>query len=145
MTLSTVTWLTGCQSKTVSPLSGVPVTSDKLETEARVVVADLESQLAIAESTFLTHKEALIAKAETLQIEFDAGFADIERQDATKAKFVEMTSGIVTSLIEGSFNPTQLLASLVGVGGVLGAVGVGLDNRKKDKVIVSLKNGKKPA
>ncbi len=104
---STTLWVTACEAFTLSPSgSGQKVNWIQLAAEVDAF-------------------EARVLAAET----------DLRNQDEIKAKFVEISSGIATSVIGGTFNPTQLISSLVGVAGVAGSAGLFYDNRRKDKVI----------
>ena len=77
----------------------------------------------------------LSAEVEAFEARVLAAETDLRNQDAIKTKFVEISSGIATSVIGGTFNPTQLISSLVGIAGVAGSAGLFYDNRRKDKVI----------
>jgi hypothetical protein len=113
ITASTAAWLTACESVTASPTgSGVQV--DWIQ---------------------------LGAEVDTFAARVTAAEADLRAQDALKSKFVEISSGLATSILQGTFNPTQLITSLVTIAGVTGSAGLAFDNRRKNKVIKALKTG----
>ena len=70
-----------------------------------------------------------------------AAEADLANQDAIKQKFVSISRGLATAALGGTFNPTELITSLVTVAGVAGSAGLAVDNRRKNKIITTLKNG----
>jgi hypothetical protein len=111
-TATTAAWTVGCQSTTASPSgSGIDVNWIQLKAE----VDSFAARVVAAE-------------------------ADLANQDAIKQKFVSISSGLATAALGGTFNPTQLITSLVTVAGVAGSAGLGLDNRRKNKIITNLKN-----
>ena len=112
-TATTSTWTVGCQSTTESPSgSGGKVNWIQLKAEVDSFVARVT-----------------------------AAEADLANQDAIKQKFVSISSGLATAALGGTFNPTQLITSLVTVAGVAGSAGLAVDNRRKNKIITTLKNG----
>jgi len=104
-------WTYGCESKVASIMApNQKVTRAELTLEVQKEAERLENEL-----------DNLIALAELKE-------QDLDRQDAFKAKLVELGTVVAEG---GTLNP-------VGVGvGLLGIIGIGatVDNRIKDKVI----------
>ena len=67
------------------------------------------------------------------------GLDDLLRQDLFKQQLLETIGGVAVSATEGTLNPTALVPIAIGLlGGALG-LGTSGDNRRKDKLISSLK------
>jgi hypothetical protein len=131
--LSLTLWLTACKSTTVGFFGQEKVDRAALEAQILTLAAKFDAR----QATLNSEKEAAAAAA-------DIKIADLDHQDAVKASIVEIGAGLVTSAVGGTFNPTQLMTTLVGVGGILGAGGLFFDNRRKDRRINVLKNGGEP-
>jgi len=103
-------WTFGCESQVKSPISGNMVTRPELNLEVDIQVKQLEAQL------------------DNIQKQAALQFASLDRQDEIKSKLFEFAS--ITSA-SNTFNPT----GLVTLAGSILAMGLGVDNRIKDKVI----------
>jgi len=114
-----VWWLNGCESKTASVLTpGALVTRGQFARE--VTAREIE----------------LLAQVDAFKADAQAGQADLDQQDATRAAIVDFTAGIVTSLASGrTMNPAQAVTSGVTLLGIIGGGSLLLDNRRKDKKI----------
>ena len=148
-----LTGLVSCESRTEDPVSGKPVTGDQLvvseEAYARRMRAAMEAaakQAAAQVDAVKRATEARLAEiaagldqataervieAEEMTGRFDAAHEEIARQDRLKGTVFNMVrdnAGRLDTLAPGAGSV------LAGIFGLL-AVGVGLDNRRKDRVI----------
>ena len=105
-----VLWSYGCESKVESLISEKQVTRSELQVELQTEVHRLESELDNLQQLAIVRNQQL------------------DRKDAIKAKLFD-TLSVVTQT--GQFNP----AGLIGAFGILASLGLGVDNRIKDKVI----------
>ena len=123
--LAVNSWLFAMGSKTSSLIhEGQKVNRVQLEGELGLKTAELNAQI-----------EAFNARVE-------AAVADLDEQDRIKAEIVEFTGGLVTQIASGgSFGLVETATTLLGIGGILGLGGAMVDNRRKDKKIVEIKNG----
>jgi len=108
--ITLMVWTFGCESQVTSPITGKVVTRPELKLEVDIQVKQLESEL------------------DNLQAQAVLQFASLDRQDEIKRKLFEFAS--ITSA-SNTFNPT----GLVTLAGSILAMGLGVDNRIKDKVI----------
>lgn len=108
-----VLWLSvGCQSTTPSPLDGDPVPYSGLNADYRIETAEMTAAI------------------ERKNAEYEAAYADLEEQDRVKAAIVNTLEPVVG----------PALASYgIGGAGILGILGIGADNRRKDRVIKKMK------
>ena len=110
LTTALMVWTYGCESKVQSIASDRQITRSELQFELDVEVRRLETEL------------------ETLQKEAELRFEQLDRQDAIKIKLFD-TLAVATQA--GSFNTVGLIT----LAGSLMSIGIGIDNRIKDKVI----------
>lgn len=103
-------WTFGCDSEVTSPISGNMVSRVELELEVDIAVSQFEAEL------------------DNLQKQAALQFADLDRQDEIKRKLFEFAALTAQS---GTFNPI----GLVTLAGTIMGMGLGIDNRIKDKVI----------
>lgn len=103
-------WLLGCESKVQSLTKEQKVTRSELTIEYNSEIRRLESEI-----KNLT---------ETAEIRY----AELDRLDELKSKLLDALSVATNS---GTFNATGLVTLL----GTITAIGLGVDNRIKDKVI----------
>jgi len=121
-------WQVGCESTTT--FKGGSLNRQQLNAEAMVLEADLKAGAA-----------ALQAKADAASAQLGAAHADLDRQDEARAKIIEVAGGLVTAGAAGTINPASAIASVLGAAGLLFGGGAVMDNRRKDKVILDLRNG----
>jgi len=120
LALSLLVWTFGCTSKVTSPITGEQVSRPELELEVELQVKHIEAQL------------------DSLQKQAALQFLSLDEQDAMKQKLFEFAS---LTAANNSLNPIGIITL---VGTLLG-IGVGVDNRIKDKVIKNRPiNGKPP-
>ena len=120
-----VTSFTGCQPTTTSPFSGADVTREQLDAEAAAWAAEQKAKLEVV-------------KAETAGTgaQIVASEADLKRQEEAIGAVLDAVGeyGIPAS---GPYAP--LLAAGLGILG--GLLGRRADGKRKDAVIINLKNG----
>ena len=110
LTTALFVWTYGCESKVTSLTSDSQITRSELQFELDVEVRRLEAEL------------------ETLQKTAALRFEQLDRLDAIKIKLFD-TLAVATQA--GSFNTVGLIT----LAGSLMSIGIGIDNRIKDKVI----------
>ena len=110
LTTALMVWTYGCESKVTSLTSDSQITRSELQFELDTEVRRLETEL------------------ETLQKTAELRFEQLDRQDAIKIKLFD-TLAVATQA--GSFNTVGLIT----LAGSLMSIGMGVDNRIKDKVI----------
>jgi len=103
-------WTFGCESKVTSPVSNKQVTRSELIVEVKFKVQALETEL------------------DHLQEQAQIGFIDLDKQDTIKRKLFEFAALTAQT---GTFNPTGIIT----LAGTLLGLGLGVDNRIKDKII----------
>ena len=103
-------WTFGCESQVKSPVSGDMVTRAELNLEVDIQVKQFETQL------------------DNIQKQAALQFVALDRQDEIKSKLYEFAAITAQS---NTFNPTGVITL---VGSIL-AMGLGVDNRIKDKII----------
>ena len=131
----------GCSSTIpgliADPSTGVTAKVDRDEFANQVILVEKDFavqriQLDASVASFNEEVTAFNAKVE-------AGYADLDRQDAFRQEIVNTVSLVAASAAEGTLNPISLIPIGIGIlGGALG-LGAGLDNRRKDQVIRDLK------
>jgi len=105
-----IVWTFGCESQVKSPVSGNMVTRAELNLEVDIQVKQFETQL------------------DNIQKQAALQFLALDRQDEVKRKLYEFAS---VTAANNSFNPTGVIT----LAGSILALGFGVDNRIKDKVI----------
>lgn len=103
-------WTFGCHSEVKSPISGNMVTRHELELEVDIAVSQFETELV------------------NLQAQAALQFTALDRQDEMKRKLFEFAALTAQT---GTFNPIGLIT----LAGTILGMGLGIDNRIKDKVI----------
>ena len=103
-------WTFGCESQVKSPITGNMVTRPELTLEVDIQVKQLEAQL------------------DNIQKQAALQFVSLDRQDEIKSKLYEFAA--ITSQ-SATFNPTGVIT----LAGSILAMGLGVDNRIKDKII----------
>ncbi|HUT57007.1 MAG TPA: hypothetical protein VNA25_03920 [Phycisphaerae bacterium] len=131
----------GCDSSTVSLTDpSKKITREELYRE--VVVIDTELRLERIEIEAATQK--LNEAITKYNAELADAQADLDRQDAVKAKLLEFAATLAMQGATGAINPAVLIPLGVGVLGSILGVGSALDSRRKDKVITAIKSGTAP-
>ena len=133
--------LTGCESTTGALAA---TTGDGVA--LKVTRSEFEHQALVGDKDFAIRRIQLDGLAAVFNEEVaafnaqvQAGQEDLLRQDLFKQQFLETVGGVAISATEGTLNPTALLPIAIGLlGGALG-LGTSADNRRKDKVISTLK------
>ena len=133
--------LTGCESTTTA----LAATTEDAAV-VKVTRSEFEHQALVGEKDFAIRRielDGLVAvfneEVATFNAQVQAGLENLVRQDLFKQQFLETVGGIAISATEGTLNPTALLPIAIGLlGGALG-LGTSADNRRKDKLISTLK------
>lgn len=110
ISVALVVWTFGCENKVMSPISGQKVSRAQLHIEVSAQSKALENQL------------------DTLKEQALLQYTMLDKADMIRDKIFEFAA-LTTE--QNTFNPTGLITL---VGTLLG-IGVGIDNRIKDKVI----------
>ena len=139
--LGLVVSLTGCESAT-----GALAATTEDGAALKVTRSEFEHQALGGEKDFAIRRIQLDGLAVVFNEEVaafnaqvQAGLEDLLRQDLFKQQFLETVGGVAVSATEGTLNPTALLPIAIGLlGGALG-LGTSADNRRKDKLISTLK------
>ena len=141
VTLGIVVSLTGCESTTTALAAttedgvALKVTRSEFQHQALVGEKDFAIRRIQLDGLVAVFNEEITAFNERVQV----GLDDLLRQDLFKQQFLETVGGVAISATEGTLNPTALLPIAIGLlGGALG-LGTSADNRRKDKVISTLK------
>jgi len=118
LAVGVLVWTFGCESKVLSPVSNKQVTRSELSVEIKFKAKSLEDEL------------------DLLYEQGQLGYMDLDKQDEIKRKLFEFAALTATT---GTFNPTGIITLV----GTLVGLGLGVDNRIKDKVIKNrpLSNG----
>lgn len=116
--ITLLVWTYGCQSKVTSPISQKKVTRPELKLEASIEVTRLENEIA------------------NLQRRTELQFESLDRMDAIKKRLYDFAS---LTADNNAFNPSGVITL---VGTLLG-LGLGVDNRIKDKIIKNRPNPNK--
>ncbi len=119
--------LPGCQSKTVG-LDGTTVTATQLDQQAIAVQADIQVRY-----------QQLQKDIDEANEQLEVAYADIARQDAMKAKILELVSGVGGAIVNGTATPANTLPLALAGLSVFAAGGLRLDNKRKDIVIKEAK------
>jgi hypothetical protein len=132
--------LSGCESLTPGlavGADGTAVKVDRPEFERQALVGEKDFALRRIEldSSVAQFNEEVQAFNERVQL----GLEDLEKQDQFRQQILDTIGMVATSATEGTLNPAALVP--IGIGLLGGALGLGTsaDNRRKDKVITSLK------
>jgi hypothetical protein len=122
--------LYSCDVKLTSPISGEKVTAKQFELETTAKKVEYESRLNLLQADM----QKFVNSADITKEEF-------AKWEEFRQKSFNLLSGIVTTLAGGgTVNISQVVASIIGVGGV--AVGVGglYDSKRKNTIIEEEKN-----
>lgn len=115
----------GCDIKLQSPLTGKKVTQELFNVEVMSAKAKIDAVMTQAGIDMA----ALLANQDITNEEF-------AKWNELRNGLFDIGAGVVTTIATGgAVNPTQVIASLVGVGGILGAAGGWYDSKRKNAVI----------
>ena len=140
VTLGVVIGLTGCQSQTTGltlAADGTAPTVSRREFERQALVG--EKDLAVRRIELDGLVAAFNEEVKAFNERVQAGLEDLARQDAFKSELLDTIGVVAMGAAEGTLNPASLVP--IGIGLLGGALGLGTaaDNRRKDKVITTLK------
>lgn len=123
-------YLTACKSTTLGPVSGTKVERPAFDREVAEDQSAIEKAMADVNARIESHNAAI-----------DAGYDDLDKQDAVRAEFVKLATGVATSAATGGITTPGLINAAVTAMGLLG-LGSVADNKRKDKIIKSGKVAK---
>lgn len=126
-------FLASCSFKAKDPLSGAEVTKDELRANIESEASKNLSKYKLLEADYAAKLAELQANDAKLIAQYEAAVASIERQEQTW----ESVLSWVQSIPAVGANP--YLGGALGLAGAVFGLGVGLDNKRKDKVIKDLK------
>jgi hypothetical protein len=125
--------MVGC--KPVATFDGERVTPDTINTVYEGKAGELQQKFA----AWVATGKQIELEAESLDKSYDAAFDSMAAQVTERNKWLEAIGGIATAAINGTVNPTSIIGTLLTLGMGATAIGVGVDNRRKNKVIDRLK------
>ena len=128
----------GCEPKTQSLVDPEKVvTIAQLDRESILVQLGLDEQAAIIQQMTLRYNAEVASKQRALEV----AEADIVLQQQKRAKLIEYIAGIGTAVAQGGLNPAALIGSAAQLGLLAFGIGTAFDNRRKNKLINTMKNG----
>lgn len=139
--MSGVIAMTGCESTTAGLVTkdGAP--------PVEVNRSEFQRQALLTEKDFTVKRIELDAQSAAFNEEVKAfndqvqvGLDDLQRQDEFKQQLLDTIGVVATNTVDGTLNPASLVP--IGIGLLGGALGLGTsaDNRRKDKLITTLKS-----
>lgn len=138
--MAAVMSLSGCESMTPGLSLGAGGTAVKVSR------AEFERQALAGEKDLAVRRielDGLVAQfneeVKAFNDQVQAGLEDLKKQDEFRGQVLDTIGIVATGAVEGTLNPAALVP--IGIGLLGGALGLGTsaDNRRKDKVITSLK------
>jgi hypothetical protein len=115
----------GCEIKLTSPISDKKVTLEQFEAEVQAKKVEFDSKLNLINAEM----QQFLTNAEITQ-------QDFAKWEEFKTQAFDILAGVVTTVTGGGqVNVAQVVASLIGLGGVGMAVGSLYDSNRKNKVI----------
>jgi hypothetical protein len=134
--------MTGCESTTAGLVSAndnsppAKVTRSEFQRQALITEKDFSIRRLELDQQTAAFNEEVKAFNEQVQL----GLDDLQRQDEFKQQLLETAGVVITGATEGTLNPASLIP--IGIGLLGGALGLGTsaDNRRKDKLITTLKS-----
>ena len=146
-------WLVGCSSRTISLIEpGKQVTRQEFQIEQVQMQTKLAEQRADLDAKRQTidkqYEQEVVAynaeaakfnaRSEEAAARAEAGVAHLDAQDALKKQLVSLVVTEAANQAAGGLNTAGLVSLALGGLGLLGAGGLALDNRRKDKKIASV-------
>lgn len=153
-----ILYLSACELTTKDPTSGEQATistiSNNVDAKAielqaaaaeadriyqsslQAVTSDYEQQLRVLADIHVSQTTDLQTQLDLLATNYENAVADLERKAAQRSELVSVALNTLGVVHPG-------LAGAIGASGLLAALGLGYDNRRKDKTIKRLK-GKTP-
>lgn len=126
-------FLASCSFTAKDPLTGTKVTKEELIANVEATATSSVSKYKKLEADFQAQLASLQeADAKTIA-QYEAAIADIDRQRETWTSVISWVQQIP------AVGANPLLGGALGLAGAVFGVGVGVDNKRKDKVIKDLK------
>lgn len=128
----------GCESKVPSlQVPTVKLSRAEYRAEELAAAADFDKRRVLLS----LDAESLARELEAHGILVAAGYASLDQQDQLKASLLTLGMSTAAQVAAGTFNPMSLIPLAIGMLGTAYGVGKRYDNKRKDGVIVALKNG----
>ena len=135
-------WSFGCESLTKSLTDGgADVDRAAFVAEAEELQAGLEKDAISLAARHTAEVAELEADLKSGEAKIAIGLDDLNRQDEQRRQLIDFVGTLVTSAAAGTFNPATAITGAASLGALLLGGGAVADNRRKDRVITTLKNG----
>ena len=130
--------IASCASTTGSIVNpGTQVDRDTFVIEAMQAERGLESMRESIDGAIADYN----ASVEQFNARIDIGVTDLDQQDEIKAQAFSHIEGIITGMVNGTFNPASLLIPGLGLGSLFLGAGAWSDKKRTDKVLKANKYG----
>ena len=134
-------WGFGCESMTKSLSGEDDVDRARFTAEIADVQAGLERDAVALQAKHEAEIATLEAAVKSGEAKIAIGLDDLNQQDEQRQRIFEFVGSLVTAAAAGTVNPATLIAGAVPIVATLVGGGAVIDNRRKDKVITTIKNG----
>ena len=124
-------WVIGCSPHTRSIVDGRAVDAVTFEQEASELGSRLQADIA-----------AVNAEIESYTAQVEIGRVDLQQQAERRKLVVETIGSAIRDVASGNVDPLNATLSLLMFAGAGFGLSAGADNRRKDKVITTLKTDK---
>lgn len=133
-------WLVGCQPKTTSLLTpDKVVTAKEMGREVVLVQKQLDTEAVYLHAKIDDHNAKIAAANASIEL----AEADIAEQLETRRQIIEIAGGLGTVIASGGLTAPAAIGSILQLAMIGLAGGAVVDNKRKNKIISTLKNGKK--
>jgi len=130
-------FLIGCEMPIKSPISGEKVT----RTDYQIEIQEQENNLAVMRAKIVMLEDEynrVVGRVNAYNIAAEKEFVEAEE---FRKNLINVASGVATTVASGEpLSAASIIASLIGLMGVGGAVGGVIDANRKNKVIEKLKS-----
>lgn len=137
VTAALLVTLTACEPKAVSPFDGQRVTQTTLEAQVQAYQAKLDGQVKTAELTYQQTLAQLEADAASYQAHAQAAVEDIQRRKQALQLAMESLAQLTSAAAGPEY--ASMIGSAVGIAGVLLGTAAAADSRRKDQIILAIK------
>ncbi len=130
------TYLTGCQATTPSLRDASrQVTAAELRAEADALAVGLMQR----KQSIELRLEAYNQEVEQFNYRLGDAAEDLNQKMQFRAQVVKTLGGLAVGAAEGSINPLSAITAILGLLSAGSAMGLGVDNLRKDRLIKKLK------
>jgi len=128
--------LVGCPVTTASLVTpDKDVTVTEFEGEVITLSAQLDKDAAAIDASLTQHN----IDVEAFNQRVDLGQEELTKKVELRTTVVNTIGGVGTALVSGTLTPQAGVAAVIQIATLLAAVGLGYDNRRKDKVMADAK------